>query len=264
MNPVNGVAESLRRVEEEVEQRQSVLRLINLPDKTSEEDYTDKARLLNGLHAVEQLGLIGSEMLENFSIDQFGRIQVHTPGSSCKSFAREFTHVKDTRSARSTLLSLLIELLDDTKKILGVGRPKYPKYFPWFTFFWNVQDLKESKHPIPEPVLEGASTICDSFCNEIRKMQLLAQKTLVDMQLSDIGSVRIRDVCHAFELGDNDWRTIAAHLAKEDRFALKKFVEERVQPSGKLEEFLRTVCRVRKALEDNRGLYLSGFIPEES
>ncbi|EGZ75256.1 hypothetical protein NEUTE2DRAFT_55254 [Neurospora tetrasperma FGSC 2509] len=249
MNPANNVAESLRRLEEEVEQRQSILRLINLPDKTSEKIYTDKVRLLNGLHAVEQLELLGSELLDNFSIDQFGRIQVHTPDSLCKSFAKEFIHVRKVREAR---------------EIWRAEGPRYPEHFPWFTLLWGVQELGNSEHPIPETILDSAAEIVGTFCHKIQGMKVLAQKTLLEMQLSEIKSGRISDICHAFGLRDVDWRSIEAHLLRGDRPTLETYVEGRISLSGNLEKFLQTASRVRSILENYRVLFIFGFNPEQS
>ncbi|EGO60754.1 hypothetical protein NEUTE1DRAFT_37285 [Neurospora tetrasperma FGSC 2508] len=179
MNPANNVAESLRRLEEEVEQRQSILRLINLPDKTSEKIYTDKVRLLNGLHAVEQLELLGSELLDNFSIDQFGRIQVHTPDSLCKSFAKEFIHVRKVREARSILMSLVKELLHDIREIWRAEGPRYPEHFPWFTLLWGVQELGNSEHPIPETILDSAAEIKSRVGGSVTFVMPLGYATLI-------------------------------------------------------------------------------------
>nr|CAD11354.1 hypothetical protein [Neurospora crassa] len=243
MNPANNVAESLRRLEEEVEQRQSILRLINLPDKTAEKNYTNRAQLLNGLHAIQQLELLESELLDNFSIDQFGRIQVHTPGSLCKSFAKEFIRVR--------------------KEIWRAEGPRYPEQFPWFTLLWGVQELGNSDHPIPENVLDNTAEIIDTFCHKIQGMKVLAQKTLLEIQLSELRLARIYDICHAFGLREDDWRSIEAHLLRGDRPTLETFVEERVSLSGKLEKFLQTASRVRSILEHHRVLFIFGFNPEQ-
>ncbi|KAK3491377.1 hypothetical protein B0T13DRAFT_519092 [Neurospora crassa] len=263
MNPANNVAESLRRLEEEVEQRQSILRLINLPDKTAEKNYTNRAQLLNGLHAIQQLELLESELLDNFSIDQFGRIQVHTPDSLCKSFAKEFIHVRKVREARSILMSLVKELLHDIKEIWRAEGPRYPEQFPWFTLLWGVQELGNSDHPIPENVLDNTAEIIDTFCHKIQGMKVRAQKTLLEIQLSELRLARIDDICHAFGLREDDWRSIEAHLLRGDRPTLETFVEERVSLSGKLEKFLQTASRVRSILEHHRVLLIFGFNPEQ-